>query len=189
MSDAERQTWDQRYRELGATTREPATWIVAQKEYLPAHGRALDVAGGTGRHAVWLAQQGLDVTLADISTEGLTLAGQVAETARVTVRTLQTDLAETGLPMGPWDLILCSHYLDRDVYRQFAPALAPGGTLLFIHPTIRNLERHDRPGRRFLLAENELLTLVTGLTICRYDEGWSDEDRHEAKLVARRIMT
>ncbi|MBC7543395.1 MAG: class I SAM-dependent methyltransferase, partial [Candidatus Sericytochromatia bacterium] len=59
MSDAERQTWDQRYRELGATTREPATWIVAQKENLPAHGRALDVAGGTGRHAVWLAQQGL----------------------------------------------------------------------------------------------------------------------------------
>ena len=64
--------------------------------------------------------------------------------------------------------------------------LARGGLLLYVHSTMRNLERHDRPSKRFLLAEGELRTAFAGaLEIVSYDEGWLDGGRHEARLLAR----
>ena len=54
-------------------------------EQLPMKGRALDVAGGTGRHARWLAQRGLRVTLCDISPVALAAARGSATAARLDV--------------------------------------------------------------------------------------------------------
>jgi hypothetical protein len=56
---------------------------------------------------------------------------------------------------------------------------------VFCQPTLRNLERHARPGRPYLLVEGELPTLVQGLEVLQYEEGWLEEGRHEARLVAR----
>jgi hypothetical protein len=60
--------------------------------------------------------------------------------------------------------------------------------LVWVQPTVRNLERHPHPGARFLLAEGEMAGLArgSGLETVRLDEGWSVEERHEALLVARR---
>ena len=52
---------------------------------------------------------------------------------------------------GPWDLILCCHYLHRPLFPAIAAALAPGGLFVFTQPTRTNLERHARPGAPFLL--------------------------------------
>ena len=186
MSDADRQKWNQRYAEHGTTAPQPSPWLLEQDSLLPRTGRALDVAGGNGRHALWLARRGLDVTLCDISTAGLALAMEAARQANLTLTPLAVDLAETGLPNGPWDLILCFHYLEREVYRAFPSALAPGGTLVVVHPTVKNLEQHPRPGRPFLLDEGELPTLLTGLTLIHSGEGWLSEGRHEARIIARR---
>jgi hypothetical protein len=67
MAEADRRRWDARYREHEPGLRQPSGSLVALADLLPHAGRALDVAGGTGRHALFLAQRGLDVTLADIS--------------------------------------------------------------------------------------------------------------------------
>jgi hypothetical protein len=61
-----------------------------------------------------------------------------------------------------------------------------GGLLVVVHPTRANLERHGKPGPDFLLDDGELLGLVSSLEIRRYDEGWRDDGRGEARLVARR---
>ena len=65
MSDADRTKWNDRYsrRATRLPLDEPAEFLVSLVDQLPATGRALDVAGGTGRNAIWLAQRGLDVTL------------------------------------------------------------------------------------------------------------------------------
>ena len=55
-----------------------------------------------------------------------------------------------------------------------------------VHPTRSNLTRHERPGPRHLLEDGELPVLVRGLEIVRYEEGWTEEDQHDARLVARR---
>jgi hypothetical protein len=64
--------------------------------------------------------------------------------------------------------------------------------LLIAQPTVRNLERHDRPPRSWLLDEGQLGAVVAGLEhleVVELSEGWTDEDRHEARAVLRRPVT
>lgn len=189
MSDADRSKWDARYRERGALE-QPDAWLVELDGVLPREGFALDVAGGGGRNAIWLARRGLRVWLVDISEEALRIARHRAADAGVALETWRADLESDPLPAGPWDLVLSFHYLERGLFPQFARVLRRGGTLVFSQPTERNLERHERPPRAFLLAEGELATLVpAGLEIVSLTEGWSEDGpdgRHEARLVARR---
>lgn len=187
MTGGDAAHWDARYLRDGAPT-EPAAVVVAQADRLPTSGTALDVAGGAGRHAVWLARRGLHVVLVDASAEALRLAGERASAAGVQVWRRQADLTRDPLPAGPFDLVLVHAFLDRDVLARVPAVLAPGGLLLFAQPTVRNLERHDRPPRRFLLAEGEMATVAAdlGLDVLELGEGWTDDDRHVAHLLARR---
>lgn len=186
MSDQDRKKWNERYADADRAASEPSALLTALAELLPTSGRALDIAGGAGRHAIWLARRGLDVTLVDISREGLALAEQRSRQAGVSVETRCLDLEEEPLPEGPWDLIISFHFLLRPLFAQLPERLAPGGLLVVVQPTKRNLERHDRPPARFLLEEGELRQLAGPLEIVRCAEGWLAEGRHDALLVARR---
>lgn len=195
MSTADRERWDARWSERrGEPPAAPSRLVTALDPLLPRAGRALDLAGGAGRHAVWLALRGLAVTLADVSPVALELARAAADRAGVALEPLALDLDEVDagrapFPAGPWELVLCFHCLWRPLPARAASALAPGGLLLWVQPTARNLERHEHPSARFLLAEGELARLsaaVPALEVLRLDEGWSVEGRHEALLLARR---
>src|SRR5262245_33567058 len=104
MSVADREKWNAKYA-VEVPPREPASVLLSLEGFLPRSGRALAVGGGAGRNAIWLARRGLQVTLADVSAKGLTLAGERAAEAGVTIRTLEIDLEE-AFPAGPWDLII-----------------------------------------------------------------------------------
>jgi tellurite methyltransferase len=186
MAEPDRQTWDARYRSGASQSQEPSGFLVALDDLLPCRGRALDVAGGTGRNALWLARRGLDVTLADISGMALGRARDRAVAAGVPLRILPIDLEDEPLPPGPWDLILCVDFLWRPLLRTVPAELAPGGLLVVTHPTRSNLQRHARPGPQHLLEDGEAPGLVRDLEIVRYEEGWTEEGRCEARLVARR---
>lgn len=183
MSDADRRKWDAKHAERGLPG-EPQPSVVALERFLPSAGRALDVAGGSGRYALWLARRGLEVTLVDVSPVALDIARRHATGLGLITQVLDVD--DEPLPVGPWDLIFCAHFLDRRVYRTFVALLAPGGTLVVDHPTIRNLERHPSPAAPHLLDNGELPTFAAGLEILFYEESWIPEGRHEARLVARR---
>jgi tellurite methyltransferase len=187
MSVHDRERWNARYREE-EPRRAPSSFLTGLDALLPRRGRALDVAGGTGRHALWLARRGLAVTLADVSEVALDEAMRSARAEGLPLATVQVDLEEAPLPEGPWDLILCAYFLHRPLFAAFPGALAPGGWLAFAHATRRNLERHARPGPAFLLEEGELATLVRGLHVIQLTEGWFEEGRHEARLVARKVV-
>ena len=150
----------------------------------------MDVAGGAGRHAVWMAEQGLAVTIVDVSQVALDRAGQLAARRQVPLTTVLRDLEADGLPPGTWDVVLIHHFLDRLVLGAATTALERGGVLIFCQPTLRNLERHDRPGAQFLLEEGELADMASGwpLEILSLEESWGIEGRHEARLVGRRPL-
>jgi tellurite methyltransferase len=182
----DRGRWNERY--LGAEVGQPSSFLVGLDHLLPRTGRALDVAGGSGRHALWLATRGLDVTLVDVADVGLELAAAEARRRDLTLEVHQRDLESQGLPPGKWDMIVCFHYLHRPLFGSFPAALAPAGLLVCEIATVRNLERHDRPPRPYLLEEGELAALAGDLETVSYDEGWVDDHRHCARLVARRSV-
>jgi tellurite methyltransferase len=186
VAEADRIRWDARYRQKGLTSEAPSTSLTTLANWLPTRGRALDLAGGTGRHALWLAGRGLDVTLADISDVALEQATEEASRRGVRLRTMRVDVDTEGLPQGPWDLILCTYFLWRPLFEVAPDGLATGGRLVVIHPTRSNLLRHERPGPEYLLEDGELPGLVRGLEIVGDDEGWTADGRHEARLVARK---
>ena len=181
----DQQKWDAKYAAADAVPREPSAVLTALHALLPRSGRAIDVAGGAGRHAIWLAQRRLDVTIADVSPRGLTVAQARAAEAGVKITPLQIDLEEASFPPGPWDLILSICYLWRPLFAAYPTALAAGGMLVVIQPTKTNLERHEKPPEGYLLEDGELPGLVRGLEIVRYEEGWLADGRHDAVLVAR----
>ena len=189
MSDDDRSKWDSRYRAAAGESRAPSPFLVSLDALLPRGGRALDLAGGAGRNAVWLAQLGLDVTIADVSPVGLALAAEEARRLGVPLTTRALDVDRDPFPEGPWALIICFHFLHRPLFPALLPALAPGGLLVIAHPTLENLTRHPSPSARFLLENGELPGLCAGLTIVSFDEAFREDGRHEARIVARRPLS
>jgi SAM-dependent methyltransferase len=184
MSTADREKWDRKWAERGQPG-EPSEWVRSLADRLPSEGSALDVAGGAGRHAIWLARRGLRVTLVDVSPEALRIARAAA--AGLPVTTVELDLEEQPLPAGPFDLLVCAHFYDRAVWAGLADRLRPGGLALVIQPTLENLRRNAKPARPHLIPPGGILSLLPGLEPVVLEEGWSTEDRHEARLLARRV--
>ena len=151
-------SWDQRYAE-GARNgtvwgAEPNRWLVAEtREMSP--GRALDLAAGEGRNALWLAQQGWQVVAVDFSAIALQTGQQIAEQMGPQVADHTTwvyaDLLEYVPERSAFDLVLLSYLhlpapARRTVLRQAAGALAPGGTLLVIgHDATNPTNGHGGP--------------------------------------------
>lgn len=185
MSSADFDKWEPRYASGRGYGGEPDPFFVeVASGFLPDRGTAVDLAGGSGRHARWLAHQGLDTTVVDISPSGLRLAREAAAAEGLSLRTVEHDL-DHGPPGGAWDVVLVSFFLVRPFLDRLADAVAPGGVLLLVHPTVRNLERHARPGRRWLFEEGEL-TGVPGLQTLHHEEGWGAGGRHEVRYVGRK---
>jgi len=186
-----RERWNRRYRDRPARE-EPDPFVVERLRLLPRSGRGLDLAGGGGRHAIVLAAHGLDVTLIDVSDVACAAARARALAAGVDVEVVRRPLVPGSLPPGPFAAVLAHHYLDVAVWEAAIRALAPGGVALLSQPTVRNLERHPRPGRRWLLDEGRLHALAEewrarqpGLEVVELTEGWTGEGRHEARAVLR----
>jgi tellurite methyltransferase len=194
MSAEDRAKWNTKYADRNFAPRNPSPVLLELADYLPSQGRALDIAGGAGRHSLWLAQRGLDVTLADISPVGLKLANERAATANLKLTTLEVDLAEQGPPPGPWDIIVSICYLWKPMPKLIASLLAPRGVFIMIQPTTVNLTRHEKPPRDFLLMPGELGAAferedcaLGSLELVEYSEGWRADDLHDAVLVVRHL--
>lgn len=164
--------WDERYRTQGYREgREPAAFLVEVLSVLP-RGRALDVAAGAGRNAVFLAENGFAVDAVDRSEEGLALAQRLAADRGVSIRTIHADLSTWEPEAGAYSVVLDFSYLDRGLFERMRRALAPGGFLIFETFTTRHMifagERTIR--REFLLSPGELAEAFADLEILRHEE-------------------
>lgn len=168
----------------------PADWLVRHRP-LYATGRALDLACGRGRNALYLAREGFQVEAWDRDTEALEELRLAAASLRLSaVTTRLVDLEQTPkIPPASFDLITVFYYLQRDLAPQIVQALKPGGILVYETFLIDNHERFNHPRRReFCLERNELLSLFGELRVLAYREGASVPDKgpFTASLVAQR---
>lgn len=177
MTQTDREKWDERYAEDHGR-RPPPKWLDDIADRLPTTGRALDVAAGRGRIARWLGDRGLEVLAIDLSPVGLALIDHP------NVDTRALDLESESLPDGPFDVVTMFFYRQPSLGPALRAALAPGGKLVVMHPTVQNLERHARPPRHYLAEPSEVRALAEGLKIELYEESWRD-GYHTARLIAR----
>ena len=186
-SGQERERWNQKYRDaaaarpIGTTAPDPFLTLAFSEFVLPLFpngGTALDLAGGTGRHAIWLAKQGWEVTLIDISETGVEQAQQNAGPLSSRIHFVVDDLThlkawQTRCQVG-FEVVMTFFYLDRKIFPQIVRAIRPGGLLVYKTPTSApaklagGLRGPKNPA--YLLEPGELLQLANGLRVLHYRE-------------------
>lgn len=184
--------WDERFR-TGEYPQNPDPSPVLE-QYLSdiPDGRALDVATGTGRNAVFLASEGYDVDAIDKSREGLRITRENATDRGVEDRIdlVQTDIPAYGFPTDTYDLITISFYRAIDRFPDIKEALRDGGYLFVEHHLRSNEETPSGPSTdRYRFGANELLHACLDLTVLYYDEATEqrpgDRRRASARILAR----
>ena len=140
----DREAWDRRHRDKDFVWHlDPNRFLVPEVEGLTP-GRALDLAAGAGRNAVWLATRGWAVTAVDWSEVALDKGRRLAEHQAVEVEWVLADLREWEPPVPAFDLVIVT-YLQPPadvralVWRKAAGAVAPGGRLIVIGHDVANL--------------------------------------------------
>lgn len=161
----------------------PSDWIVRWAHLIGPGARVLDVACGSGRHLLWLAQQGCQLTGVD------------RDVAAVAPLRGLADIIVADIENGPWplagrsfDAVIVTHYLWRPLLPTLIAAVAPGGVLLYETFAVGH-ERYGRPSRPdFLLRPGELIEAVAGkLDVLGFEHGrLSSPDRVVQRLAARR---
>lgn len=176
----------------------PAQFLVQQLHRLPK-GKVLDVASGSGRHALFLAALGYQVDAVDCDEQALAQLSAGARMQHLTgisprVLDLEQPTQEPNLGHEAYDAILGFFYLNRPLFPYLIDALKPGGALLYETFTLDNHVEHRHPQRReFCLAPSELLSLTPGLRILHYDEGLHEgasglESIYTAQLAAQKPL-
>jgi SAM-dependent methyltransferase len=115
---------------------EPNAFLVeSTKDVEP--GRALDVAMGQGRNALYLAKTGWEVTGFDISSKGLAVARAAAERAGVKIQAVLQGWQDFDFGTEKWDLIVMSYAwvpIDDPVFvKRLLAGLRSNGLLVFEH--------------------------------------------------------
>lgn len=141
----DREAWNARYRSAELVWgSEPNRFVAEALGSREPAGRALDLACGEGRNAIWLARRGWKVTGVDYSDVAIERARQLAASAGVLVEWIRGDATTRALEAGAFALVIVS-YLQlpgpelRRVLERAAAALAPGGELFGIGHARRNL--------------------------------------------------
>lgn len=191
MSEADRRKWDARYARSDFRASAEASLFLRAHSSRIKPGRALELACGAGRNAIYLARQGFSVDAIDISEQGLQHARAGAERAGVQVNWICADLlAGDALPRDDYQLIVMTHFVAPSLLAKLGRYLAPGGWLL-VEEHLRWPEPVAGPGGdRFRVAPGELHEAVPDLEAVEYFEGIIEgaagADMAVAQLLARK---
>ena len=134
-------------------------------------GRALDIATGKGRNAIFLAEHGFDVVAIDVSPVALDEARQRAAGKSLSISWQQADLERIELPEATYDLVVDFNYLQRSLIPQIKAALKPGGHVIFETYLIGQEMIGHPKNPAYLLRHNELLDLFRDFRVLCYREG------------------
>jgi SAM-dependent methyltransferase len=174
VSSAERDKWDARYRDGAYENRTHPSALLA--EWLPRlpRGRALDVACGAGRNALYLAANGYTVSALDISAVALERGRRSAAAAALTIDWRCADLdgdLDEALPAGPYDLIVWVRYVHGSLMTALVRRLAANGVLLAEQHLATAEDVAGPKSAAFRLAPGELARSAAGLTVLHAFEG------------------
>ena len=170
---SDRERWNERFKGKGfAFGKDPNPFLKKYIRFLPK-GKALDLAAGEGRNAVFLAQHGFDVDAVDISRKGLIKAKKLAGEMGVKVHALIADLDTYKIEKEKYDLIANLYFLKRSLIPKIKRGLKKGGRIIFETYILehREISAEGPKDRKYYLIPNELLWLFKDFRILFYREG------------------
>lgn len=186
-SEDDRRQWDQIYNTQSYVFgKDPSPFLKEQVGRLPV-GKALDIAMGEGRNAVFLAKKGFDVDGVDLSEVALKKARRLARENHVSITTINADLNSYTIKPESYDVILNIDYLQRSLIPQIKRGLRRGGVVVYENYTVKQLENTGGKAlqRNFLLDEGELQKLFKDFKILVYRET-NDGKEARASLIAQK---
>lgn len=163
------QTWDEKYGQESDVSKGPSLLLKQQIHKLP-RGMALDLAMGTGRNAIFLAENGYIVDGIDSSEVAVEKVSSFAQRESLPIHAKHADLTNYRIPENTYDVILNFYFLERSLFPQIMKGLKQGGMLLFETYTIEQ-PKYGRPHNPdYLLRPNQLLQSFMDLHIIYYHE-------------------
>lgn len=168
---SDRERWDARHAgEIGQAPRaaDPFVREVLSELGPGADRRALDLASGTGRHALLMATLGWRVEAWDVSPVALELVRERAAALRLSIETRVVDLTELPRETPSASLVVVVDFLDRDLLGRVPELLTRGGAAVL--STFTEDWPGPHPSPRFRLAKSELAALFPGLDRVRFVE-------------------
>jgi SAM-dependent methyltransferase len=184
MAHEDQIRWNKKYLNNPPMSQEPID-LVRYYYVLANRGNALDIACGMGRHSRFLAQNDFYVDALDISPVALQKIKNIAN-----IDTHHVDLDDFRIDEDSYDLIVCTYYLNRDIFTTIIEGLKNEAILIYEtfvhHPD--NTKVPSKP--EFLLQSNELKEAFEELEIIFYEEWWDTTEQNnkalKASLVAKK---
>jgi SAM-dependent methyltransferase len=146
---------------------------------------ALDLAGGLGRHALWLASRSWQVSVVDVSDVAIGKLSQAALELNVKLELLAGDAAEFRFEPAHFDLIVLFYHLDRSLFPRIVSALKPGGLLICKMSLRWDSGKSATTANTNPLQRNELPSLVPELDVLHHQER-PVRDRGVVEFVGRK---
>jgi SAM-dependent methyltransferase len=173
MAKLDQKRWDKRFNEKKFVLGKRANAFLRKHVGLLPRGKALDIATGEGKNAIFLAQRGFHVDAVDISEVGLKKAENLAQKFGVKIHTILADLDTYRIEKQYYDLIVNFYFLNRNLIPKIKKGLRRGGKVIFETYLLeqRVLSTAGPKNPDYYLKPNELLSLFNGFRILLYQEG------------------
>ena len=190
MSNKER--WNLKYEGTTYIYGKEPTAFLNEKLSLLKKGKALVLAMGEGRNAVYLAEHGFDVTGVDISAVGIEKCERLAEERGVVVNSVVANLTDYDMGSEQYDLITNFYFFDKSILPGVIDSLKPGGIFIF-ETYSRDHPKHSKFGPKnpdYLVKPNELLEIFKSLRILYYEDTVTElnEGMHKGKAALIRLI-
>jgi SAM-dependent methyltransferase len=180
--------WEERYAQAENLDFTPSPLLVEVAE-MTAPGRALDLASGHGRNALYLARLGWSVVAVDASRAAIQVLRERSGAERLSVeaRAANLETAEFAIEPSGYDLICDFFYLQRNLFPQIREGVRPGGVFVAeIHLRDDSVVEGPR-SPEFVLEAGELRQEFSSWKILFYSEAAQPgRSRATARIIARR---
>ncbi len=177
--------WEKKYRRSDPESFLVPNGLLAQHaKLLCRRGLALDLAAGKCHASIQLAKLGNHVISVDCSLTALKLGQKIANREAVQLHGLVADLDYWPFPASAFDIIVCMHYLNRDLFSYIENALRPGGLLIYKTFNHNYLQIAPTFNKKYVLQKNELSESFSKLEIIASSDGATKEEPYSF-LIAR----
>ncbi|WP_171012971.1 methyltransferase domain-containing protein [Arcobacter arenosus] len=184
MAQKDKEKWDKKYNETPRLMKDrtPSPKVVEAIQYTRGK-KALEIACGTGRNSIFLAENRFEVEAFDISEVAI---NHLKKQNIKNLTAIQKDLENFDIEKNSFDLIVQTNYLDRKIFPNLKEALKKDGIIVI--ETYMNHKENEKPPSNplFLLKENELKEIFSDFEIIKYDEYFNE--KHELYKMRKQAI-